>query len=100
MNFEFMNFEIYIRIRNFNLRYLCQICARTDVGIEVSANEMRCLCSLPAVDARRFTSRLPWPPATLLASDYPSSPRPIPLVLPSVSQSAQFDSSHASVLVD
>jgi len=31
-------------------------CARTDVGIEVSANEMRCLYSLPVADARRFTS--------------------------------------------
>ena len=90
-----MNFKIYIRIRNFNLRYSCQICARTDVGIEVSANDTRCLRSLPAVDARRFTSRLPWPPATLLVSDYPSCPTP--LVLPSVSQSTQFDSSHASV---
>jgi len=93
------NFEIYIQIRiwNFILRYLCQICARTDVGIEVSVNETRCLSSLPAVDARRYTSRLPWPPAMLLVSDYPSRPRPTPLVLPSVSQSAQFDSSHASV---
>jgi len=27
-----------------------EICTRTDVGIEVSANETRCLCSLPAVD--------------------------------------------------
>jgi len=95
-----MNFEIYIRVRNFNLCYSCQICARTDVGIEVSANETQCLCSLPAVDACRFTSRLLWPPAMLLVSDYPSRPRPTPLVLPSVSQSAQFDSSHASVLVD
>ena len=58
----------------------------------------RRLCSLPAVDAGRFTSRLPWPPAMLLVSDYPS--RPTPLVLPSVSESARFDSSHASVLVD
>jgi len=87
MNFEFTDFEIYIGIRNFNLWYSCQICTRTDVGIEVSANEMRCLCSLPAVGAHRFTSRLPWPPTMLLVSDYPS--RPIPLVLPSVSQSAR-----------
>jgi len=58
------------------------------------ANETRCLCSLPVVDARRFTNRLPWPPATLLVSDYPS--RPTPLVLPSVSQCTQFDSCHAS----
>jgi len=42
--------------------------------------------------------RLPWPPVMLLVSDYPS--RPIPLVLPFVSQSTQFDFSHASVLVD
>ena len=42
------------------------------MGIEVSANERQCLCSLPAVDARRFTSRLPWPPAMLLVSDYSS----------------------------
>jgi len=68
------------------------ICARTDVGIEVSANETSLFF------AGRFTSRLPWPPAMLLVSDYPS--RPTPLVLPSVSQSARFDSSHASVLVD
>jgi len=27
-----------------------EICARTDVGIEVSANKTRCLCSLPEVD--------------------------------------------------
>jgi len=67
------------------------------MGIEVSANQTRCLCSLPAVDTRRFTSRLPWPAATLLVSDYPSRFRPTPLVLPPVSQSAQFDSSHASV---
>jgi len=99
-NFEFTNFGIYIRIRNFYLRYLCQICARTDVGIEVSANETRCLCPLLAVDARHFTSRLPWPPSTLSVSDYPCRPRPIPLVLPSVSQSAQFDTSHASVCVE
>jgi len=33
-----------------------EICARTDEGIEVSANETRCLCSLPAVDACRITS--------------------------------------------
>jgi len=39
-------------------------------------------------------------PATLLVSDYPSRPRLISLVLPSVSQSAQFDSSHAGILVD
>jgi len=26
-----------------------EICARTDVGIKVSANETRCLCSLPVV---------------------------------------------------
>jgi len=77
LRLEMLNeLEIYIRIRNFNLRYSCQICARTDVGIEVSANKTRCLCSLPAVDARRFTSRLPWPPATLLVSDYPSCPTP------------------------
>ena len=63
------------------------------MGIEVSVNETRCLCSLPVVDARRFTSRLPWPPATLLVSNYPFRPRPTPLVLPSVSQHAQFDSS-------
>jgi len=41
-----------------------------------------------------------WALAMLLVSDYPSHPRPIPLVLPSGSQSAQFDSSHASILVD
>jgi len=44
-----------------------EICARTDVGIEVSANETRCLCSLPAVGV---WLHLP--------------PHPIPLVLPSV----------------
>jgi len=58
------------------------------------ANETRCLCSLPVVDAHRFTNRLPWPLVMLLVSDYPS--RPTPLVLPSVSQCAQFDSCHAS----
>jgi len=89
-----------LRLKKIISRRGPKIFARTDVGIEVSANEMRCLCSLPAVDARRFTSRLPWPPATLLVSDYPSRPRPIPLVLPSVPQSAQFDSSRASALVD
>jgi len=40
--------------------------------------ETRCLCSLPAVDARRFSSRLPWPLATLLVSDYPSHFAPYP----------------------
>jgi len=34
----------------------------------------RDVCSLPAVDTRRFTSQLPWPPATLLVSDYPAHP--------------------------
>jgi len=53
-----------------------EICTRTDVGIELSANETRCLCSLSAVDTRRFTSRLLWPLATLLVSDYPFRPAP------------------------
>jgi len=38
--------------------------------------EMRCLCSLLLVDARRFSSRLPWPSVTLLVSDYSSRPAP------------------------
>jgi len=54
-----------------------EICARTDVGIEVSANETRCLCSLPAVDARRFN-----PPATLLVSDYPPHTSTVAVCLP------------------
>ena len=74
MNFEFTNFKIYIRIRNFNLQYSCQICARTDVGIEVSANETRCLCSLPAVDAASPANCRGLRRPTLFVSDYPSRP--------------------------
>jgi len=56
-----------------------EICARTDVGIELSGTETPYLCSLPAVDARRFSSRLPWPPVTLVASgDYTSGFAPYP----------------------
>jgi len=52
--------------------------------------------------ARRFNSRLLCPPEMMLVSYFPSRPRarPIPLVLPSVSQSAQSDTCHASILVD
>ena len=91
--FEFGILTFNIRVK-FVLEQMWALkCLRTR-----QKNETRCLCSLPAVDARRrFTSRLPWPPAMLLVSDYPFRPRPTPLVLPSVSQSAQFDSSHASM---
>jgi len=49
-----------------------EICTRT--GIEVSANETQCLCSLPAVDARHFTSRLPWPPCCWCLITPPAPP--------------------------
>ena len=39
-----------------------------------SANETRCLCSLPASAAHHFTRRLTRPPSTLLMFDYPSPP--------------------------
>jgi len=95
LNLRTSKFLFEFGILTFNIRVKF-VLEQTDVGIEVSVNETRCLCSLPAVDAHFFTSRLPWPPATLLVSDYPSAPAPH-LVLPSVSKSAQFDSSHASV---
>jgi len=60
-----------------------EICVRTDVGIEVCANETRCLCSLLAVDARRFTS-VASGDAVGVSLPLPPAPRPIHLVLPSV----------------
>jgi len=77
-----------------------EICARTDVGVEVSANETRCLCSMPAVDARRFTSRLQWPPATLLVSDYPSRPRPVSVRQPAYAGDGQITSANVLPIVE
>jgi len=69
-----------------------------DIRIKFALEQM---CTLKPT-ARRFNSRLLWPPATMLVSYFPSRPRAraIPLVLPSVSQSTQSDTCHASILVD
>jgi len=45
-----MNFEIYIRIRNFNLPYSYQICARTDVGIEAHRPPLQQLTAVASGD--------------------------------------------------
>jgi len=67
--FEFLNSEFKTKLN----------CTKTDMGIErrchiMSANEMRCLCSLPAAVTCRITCPFMQPPSMLLVFDYTSPP--------------------------